>query len=204
MKLYLEMKKKIIASIFVVLMYTFITSFKSSKPNINKVALDLNKSKVEWFAKKVGGKHNGYIAIDSGFLELNDKQLIGGKFFVNTKSMIDTDLKFKKANKWLMGHLKNNFFEVNKYPTASFIITAVNPNGDNYSIDGKMTIKDITKEIKFPATINFTDTAVYANATIKLDRRDFGIIYGKGIIKKMANKAIYNNFNLKISLVAVR
>ena len=195
------MKIKVITSLTVVLIFLILTSFISTKRNI-VLGLDLNKSTIEWYARKVGGRHNGFISILSGTLITENNKLTGGKFVVDTKSMTDADLKFKKANKWLMGHLKNNFFEVNKYPTASFEITTVIPNRDKYEVTGKMTIKNITKEIKFPAIIIITDSSITATATIKIDRRDFGINYGAGIIKRLANKAIYNEFSLAVTLVS--
>ena len=162
---------------------------------------DFNTCRFEWVARKIGGKHNGFITLTSATLSIEGNYLKGGEFIVDTKSMTDADLTFKKANRWLMRHLKNNFFEVDKYPTARFTITSVTPNAEKFDIVGNLTIKNITKEIKFPANIAFTDSTVTTNATITIDRRDFNINYGSGLIKRMANKAIYNKFDLKISIV---
>lgn len=170
--------------------------------DITTIPVDVSKSKVEWKARKIAGKHNGYISIASGTVETDGKIITGGQFVIDTKTMTDVDVRFKPANHWLMKHLKNNFFEVNKYPEAKFIITSVTPNADIYMIVGKMTIKDSTQEIRFPAIISTTLTTVNAEATIKLDRRKFGIDYGSGLLKRMANRAIYHDFELKIKLTA--
>ncbi len=170
--------------------------------DITTIPVDVSKSKIEWKARKIAGRHNGYISISSGIVETDGKSVTGGQFVIDTKSMTDVDVRVKLANRWLMKHLKNNFFEVNKYPESRFIITSVMPNRENYTIVGKLTIKDSTQEIRFPAIITTTPTTVNAEATLKLDRRKFGIDYGSGLIKRMANKAIYHEFELKIKLVA--
>ncbi len=195
------MKKALRNSLVIAFVSLVLFSFKSKGDNIY-IPVDVTKSKIEWFARKIAGKHNGFISILSGTIETNGKMVTGGRFIVDTKSMTDVDVHFKSSNRWLMGHLKNNFFQVEKYPTASFVITSVTPNAEKFDVIGKLTIKDSTQEIKFPADISITPTSVNATATIKLDRRKFGVDYGSGVIKRMANKAIYNEFELKINLVA--
>ena len=195
------MKKTVPNSVVIAFVSIVLFSFKSIDHNIS-IPVDVSKSKIEWFARKIAGKHNGFISISSGTFETNGTVVTGGSFEIDTKSMTDVDVHFKSANRWLMGHLKNNFFQVDKYPTASFIITSVTPIADKFEVVGKLTIKDSTQEIRFPAEIVTSPTTVNATANIKLDRRKFGVNYGSGLIKRMANNAIYNEFELKINLVA--
>ena len=188
-QVYLIMKKNIIYTIIIGIVSTLLVSFKSFT-DTEKMPVDLTKSKIEWVAGKIGGKHNGFITLTSATLSIEGNYLKGGEFIVDTKSMTDADLTFKKANRWLMGHLKNNFFEVDKYPTASFVITSVTPVGDKFDVIGKMTIKDITQEIKFPAIITTSATSVTATAAIIIDRLKFNVNYGSGFVKELADKAI--------------
>ena len=66
--------------------------------------------------------------------------------------------KNKKSNTRLVKHLKNaDFFEVDKYPTASFVIekvTAKPSDGHTHVFDGKLTIKDITKPFSMPVSVD--------------------------------------------------
>ena len=61
----------------------------------------------------------------------------------------------KAAN--LEGHLKNSdFFDVEKFPTASFAITSVadlDTDDANCSITGNLTMKGISKSVTFPALV---------------------------------------------------
>ncbi len=70
----------------------------------------------------------------------------------------------------LNGHLKNgDFFEVEKYPTATFKITSVKKNNDkvyNSLVTGNLTVKGKTNAVSFPAKIT------YANGTVTLSFKE--------------------------------
>src|SRR5689334_10052361 len=79
------------------------------------------------------------------------------------------------------GHIKSaDFFEVEKYPTATFRSTSVRPNSDNYLLDGEFTLKGVTK----PVTLNLEFNGVNPGmghgevagfaASVVLNRKDFG------------------------------
>jgi polyisoprenoid-binding protein YceI len=100
----------------------------------------------------------------------------------------------------LEGHLKSDdFFGVAAHPTATIKFTKVVSRGvaGEYKITANITIKNITKEIKFNATAKDGT----ANATIKLDRSDFDIKYGSGsFFDNLGDKTIYDEFDLAITL----
>jgi polyisoprenoid-binding protein YceI len=52
-------------------------------------------------------------------------------------------------------HLRTeDFFFVEKYPTATFVVTKIEPKeGDQFLVSGDMTIRDVTKKITVPSTI---------------------------------------------------
>src|SRR4029077_5013794 len=52
------------------------------------------------------------------------------------------------------GHLKTaDFFDVEKYPTASFVSTGVRADGDDYVLDGEFTLRGVTKPIELKLEI---------------------------------------------------
>jgi len=195
------MKKILISTLLPLVSMVLLLSFVAPKAIIT-LPVDLNKSKIEWVGRKIGGKHNGFISLIAGTVETDGKTLKGGSFVIDATSMMDSDLKFKKENNWLMGHLKDNFFEVTKYPKVTFVITSILPDGNNYMITGRLTIKDITQEIKFPAVIATTASGVNASANIHLDRKKFNVTYGSGLVKKLADEAIKDEFEVNVTLVA--
>ena len=81
-------------------------------------------------------------------------------------------------------HLKSDyFFDVAKFPQATFKSTAVESAGEGkLKITGDLTIKDITKAVVLDATINKIDThpmtsqpAAGFDAVATLKRTDFGL-----------------------------
>src|SRR5690606_35721546 len=105
----------------------------------------------------------------------------------------------------LVNHLKSDdFFGVEKYPTAKFEITKVVSQGnDQYLVTGNLTIKATTKEIEFPATIKAEGEALTASAQITVDRSEYDIRYGSSsFFDNLGDKVIYDDFNLDVTLVA--
>lgn len=79
--------------------------------------------------------------------------------------------------------LGNEYFDVKKYPQATFHSTHVESKGDNkYDVQGNLTIKGITKPVVLHATLNKQDMhpmvkkqAIGFDATGVIKRSDFKI-----------------------------
>ena len=167
--------------------------------------VDTQASIVNWKAYKVTGEHFGTVNLQSGSLQFTDGKLTGGAFEMNMTTIKVLDIQGEYAGK-LEGHLKSDdFFSVEKNPAAQFVITKVASRGTpgNYRIAGNLTIKGITKEIKFDATINAADGKAIGEAALKLDRTDFDIRYRSGnFFENLGDKTIYDEFDLNVKLVA--
>lgn len=79
-------------------------------------------------------------------------------------------------------HLKAaDLFDVEKYPTASFVSTGVRADGDDYVLDGEFTLKGITKPIELKLEFNGVNPGMGHGevagfeASVVLNRKDFGI-----------------------------
>ncbi|CAN5291142.1 YceI family protein [soil metagenome] len=86
------------------------------------------------------------------------------------------------GNEQREGHLKSaDFFDVEKYPTASFRSTGVQSKGDDYVLDGEFTLKGVTKPISLALEFNGVNPGMGHGevagfeATVVLNRKDFGI-----------------------------
>lgn len=73
----------------------------------------------------------------------------------------------------LTSHLLNeDFFAADLYPVATFVSKSITAeNETNVIVTGDLTIKDVTREIQFPAVI----TADYLTMSFDLDRTEFGV-----------------------------
>ncbi len=168
------------------------------------VQIDPVASQVTWKGYKVTGGHEGTIGVESGTLDFEDGVLVGGAFAIDMASLANTDLDSESAAK-LEGHLKSeDFFGVDKYPTAKFNITNVTSRGleGDYKVTGDLTIKSTTKEVKFNANVVEEMGKYVATADINVDRSDFDVRYGSGsFFDNLGDKTIYDEFDLAIRLV---
>jgi polyisoprenoid-binding protein YceI len=79
-------------------------------------------------------------------------------------------------------HVKSaDFFDVDKYPTATFASTGVRDNGDRYVLDGDLTLKGVTKPVSLDLEFNGVNPGMGHGevagfgASVVLNRKDFGI-----------------------------
>ncbi|MCS4304993.1 MULTISPECIES: YceI family protein [Chryseobacterium] len=163
----------------------------------NQYTLDTLNSKVEWKGYKVfkseNTSHFGTIKFESGDVTVKDGKLESGKFVSDMNSLTSVDLKDSPEDMGkLNGHLKSgDFFEVEKFPTASYEITKVTPSteGDyNTLLDGNLTIKGITKPVQFKANVSVKDGEVSVATEPKdIKREEFGVKFQapaeNGVIK---------------------
>jgi polyisoprenoid-binding protein YceI len=78
----------------------------------------------------------------------------------------------------LTSHLKSrDFIEVETYPTIKFESTRIEPASEpgKVTIVGNLTLKDVTKEISFPAMVTNDGRGVTVHGQTKLNRREFNI-----------------------------
>ena len=181
------------------------TSFAKGLKKSESFKVDASKSSVNWLAKKVTGQHNGTITISNGTLALANDKIVGGKFEIDMTSIVNADLQ-GEWNKKLISHLKSDdFFSVAKNPTAKLDITKVETKENNTIVNGKLTIKGITQDISFPASVSKKGNVVVAIATIRIDRTKYDIKYGsKSFIEGIGDKAIDDEFELQVNLVAIK
>ncbi|WP_020537799.1 YceI family protein [Lewinella cohaerens] len=171
---------------------------------VETVGVDTNTSVITWKGYKVLGSHTGTIKINTGDLQMQDGQLVGGSFTIDMKTINCTDLEGEYKGK-LEGHLKSaDFFGVDKYPTANFNITSVVSRGTPgaYKITGDLKIKETTKPIRFNVNIGEEGGQQVATGDVQIDRSDFDIRYGSGsFFDNLGDNTIYDEFDLSIRLV---
>lgn len=197
-----------------------LTSCTKDKPVVNETTevttdnngavyeLDTLNSRIEWKGYKIlksdQTSHFGTINFESGDLTVHEGMLESGKFIVDMNSLTSVDLKddAEQLGK-LNGHLKSgDFFETDKFPTASYEITKVSKNdsGDyNTLLDGNLTIKGITKPMQFNANVSVKDgVASIATEPKDISREAFNVKFQMPV----ANGVIKDDVNLQIIIKA--
>jgi polyisoprenoid-binding protein YceI len=153
-------------------------------------------SKVEFTGSKVSGKHDGGFKEFSGNIDLvNNKP-------EESQVTVDIDMKsvFSDAD-GLTKHLQTgDFFEVEKYPKASFVSTKIAADtakgADNYTVTGDLELRGQKKAITFPAKITVNPSEVAVEAEFSINRKDFGIAYA-GKADDLIRDEVVIKLNLK-------
>jgi polyisoprenoid-binding protein YceI len=187
-------------------LFVIMVAFTSMKTENFKI--DTQKSLIEWTGKKVLGSHNGEIKLSSGVLTTENNVPVKGSFVIDMSTVSNMDLPDAESKNKLLGHLKSeDFFGVEKFPTAQFLATRITANSaDRISVTGNLTIKGITNSITFPASYKVSGSTLTARAEgVKVDRTKFNIKYGsKNFFESIGDKAIDDEFVLNINIVAVK
>ena len=137
---------------------------------------DALNSKVFWKC----GKHDGVIKIKEGGFVLEDSIPVGGLFVIDMNSIKDLDIKGenqKTPREILENTLKNEFFEVMKYPYAVFELQKVEKIKEElYELTGDFTMHGVTNCISFNAKIQLEDNIItMTSQQFTIDRTDWGI-----------------------------
>lgn len=125
-------------------------------------------STIGFVGSKVTGSHDGGFKSFDGTIAVAN-----GKIVPPSLVTIQMDSVWTDSDR-LTGHLKSgDFFEVEKFPTASFAVTSMSES----EITGNFTLHGVTKSITFKPVVTITDSEVSLKAEFDIMRFDFGIVY---------------------------
>jgi polyisoprenoid-binding protein YceI len=186
---------------------------KASEVQGSEFTVDTADSRVQFTGYGVGKNHKGKFKVSTGTVAISNNQVTGGNFVINMRSM---DLKDKGGmfDEKLRPHLMSgDFFDVEKFNESKFVITDVKPyepdgkdtsivEGANFLVSGNLTLKDVTKNVTFPAKIELDDNTLKAKADFDIDRTQWQINYGND--KTLGNKFISEKVNIELDLKAER
>jgi polyisoprenoid-binding protein YceI len=138
------------------------------------VSITSDNSKIEFVGSKVTGKHDGGFRQFAGNIDLVGEKPESSQVAID----IEMNSVFTDAD-GLTKHLQTgDFFEVEKFPRATFVSTRLVPKGgDVYDVTGDLEMRGVKKSIEFPATIKISPSEVAVNAEFAINRKDFGIVY---------------------------
>lgn len=109
--------------------------------------------------------------------EAADFQNASIEFSLDVNS-IDTNQEQRDA------HLKSaDFFDAEQFPKISFKSTSFSKSGDDYALEGNLTIKNVSKPVKLEVEYGGTATDFYGNDKAgfelsgKISRKEFGLTW---------------------------
>lgn len=138
-----------------------------------KYSITPQNSKIEFDASKVTGSHHGSFGKFSGAIDFNGQIQTSHVTITIDMASVTTDTPD------LTKHLQTaDFFDVAKFPQATFTSTEIKPTGDKgapYNVTGNLQLHGVTKSITFPALIQIASDAVTVESSFAINRKDFGI-----------------------------
>jgi polyisoprenoid-binding protein YceI len=121
---------------------------------------------------KVRGTFTGF----SGSITVGDDPLLSSVDTSVDMNSIDTRDAGRDA------HLRSaDFFHVEDHPTMTYRSTGVRPDGDNYVVDGELTLHGVTRPVQLNVEFNGVSADPYGgtragfSAETEINRRDFGV-----------------------------
>ena len=173
--------------------------------------IDTTESRIRFTGNGVGKNHPGVFRLSSGTVTVADNKITGGNFVINIKSMIIEEKGDMYQNKLKPHLLSGDFFDAEKFGTAKFEITKIDPYtadgkdtsivaGANFSVSGNLTLKETTKNITFPAKIDLDGNKLKAKGNFNIDRTQWKMNYGND--KTLGDKFISETVNIELDLEA--
>ena len=141
--------------------------FAQATPHV----VDYGNSAVKFKIKNAGIGVDGKFTDYSATMQFDPKNLTGSHVACKIKTTsISTGINGRD------NHLrKEEFFYVDKYPVISFSSTAIKAQGSGYAVYGKLTIKDVTKDVIIPTTITKTGTTEVYEGNLTIDRLNYHV-----------------------------
>ena len=101
-----------------------------------------------------------------------------------------------------------DFLHVEKHPTITFDSTGVRRDGDDFLLDGNLTIKEVTRPITLTLEINgfgpdpFGSTRAGFSAKGEISRKDFGVNFN-GVIPGTNGAVVSDKVNIDLEIEGV-
>jgi polyisoprenoid-binding protein YceI len=146
--------------------------------------IDRSHSEVDFQVRHLLSKVRGRFNDFSGAIEFDREQPERSQVDVTIQAAsIDTGEPDRDK------HLRTaDFFDVETFPTLTFVSTSVTPRGRNsYDVAGNLTIHGVTQPVVLPATFLGAATDPWGNtklgfeAELTLNRKDFGLIWNAAL-----------------------
>ncbi len=134
------------------------------------------ESKLTFVGVQAGAQFEGSFDKFTADIRFDPKELAGSRFDVK----IDTasvNTKDAERDETLKGA---DLFDVKRFPTARYVADKFTDKGGNkYSATGKLTLRDVTKDVPIEFTFQSKDGGAWLKGTAKLKRLDFGVGQGE-------------------------
>jgi polyisoprenoid-binding protein YceI len=178
-----------------VLFFCLLFATLAFRPAALRYQIEPGASQLTWTGHAEVGSWapSGTMRLRQGSFEYDGHVLRNGRFEVDMRTLAHTDAKLQE-------HLRSaDFFAVEQYPTATFVLQEITQG----QAAGQLTIKRVTKPIRFPVGVEQRPDGLHLTGTATVDRTAFGVTYNStSFFQNLGDYAIRDDFQLKFDLVA--
>lgn len=169
--------------------------------------LSISDSFISWEGEYLTSlSEKGTFKLSSGNLVVEGGLITSGEFTIDMNSI--ESIPYKDM---LVNHLKSkDFFEVETYPTAKFVLKKMIPSSEEgakigrFVIAGDLTIKGITQPVSFIVTMTQDGKVLGATASFAINRADWEVKYNSPtFFKDLGDKIIRDAVSVGLDLKAV-
>jgi polyisoprenoid-binding protein YceI len=136
-------------------------------------------------------------------------QIVTGEDPLDSSVTAEIDLSsIDTGNEQRDGHIRSaDFFEVETYPTMTYRSTGVRQDGDGFVLDGKLTLKGVTRDVPMKLEINgfgpdaYGGTRAGFSATAEINRRDFGVSFAA--VMETGGAVVSDKITIQLEIEAV-
>lgn len=146
----------------------------------------------------------GTLKVKSGNAVFTDGVLTGGEVIFDMTTIAAVSTGKGDGMDRLSGHLKSDdFFAVETYPEAKFVITsAARESANTYLLTGDLTVKGKTAIVTFPADVITTNAMTTIAGTATIDRTVYDVRFGSTkFFQDLGDNVINDEFTLEFKVV---
>lgn len=179
-----------------------------ASPDDGRFTFMTDRSRVIWTGRKVGRAHTGELVVKSGFVTFEGQNITEGQVIIDMGSLVNKDLKDAAERSRLEAHLKSDdFFDVDRYPDALFVVKNANISEGKGDITGTLTIKGKSESatLKNAVVARSGKNEVVIGGVLIFDRADYDVKFGSGrFFQNLGDALISDEVTLNITFRAKR
>ena len=154
------------------------------------------RSGVSFISKQMGVPVNGKFGRFNAQIAFDPNKTANGKARIDI-DMASIDAGSEDANDEVKG---KDWFNIKEFPTARFESTGIkNIGGGRYEASGKMTIKNVTRNVNAPFTVKVEGETALVEGGIQISRQQFGIGTGEWADESTVADAVQLHFKFSVA-----
>jgi cytochrome b561 len=158
--------------------------------------IDPGKSRIGFTVEQTGKLVSGRIATWTGTIVLEPSDLANARLDIRM-DMRSASAGTKDIDDVMLGP---NFLDAPHANEARFTSSSVSRRGDDYVAQGKLTIRDVTRDVALPFSLRIQDGRATARGRLTIKRLDYGV----GRNEWAATTYVADDVTIDISVTASR